>query len=469
VLKHFHLLETFRNIFNVPDLKKRVLFTFAMLVVFRIGAHIPIPGIDAKALAEFFEQYTTTFLGFIDLFTGGAFSRLTIFALNIMPYISASIILQLLTVVWPHMEQLSKSGDAGRKKITQYTRYLTVLVCLIQSAGIALWVEKLQGAGGRPIAVYPGWGFRLMTMLTLTTGTIFIMWLGEQITERGVGNGISLLIFAGIVVRLPSAVLETIRNLRGGTIDLITVIALCVFMLLACAFIVLVERGQRRVPVQYARRIVGRQVFTGQATHLPIRVNVGGVIPVIFAVSLVVIPQTLAQTEIFQGVPFIQGIAEQLGMGRPLYVLVYALLIIFFCYFYTSIIFNPVDVADNLKKYGGFVPGIRPGRHTAEYIRDVLNKLTFAGSIYLAAVAILPDFLTSGFQVQFLPYIGPTLQAYLPPWFLQGFGVNFAFGGTSLLIVIGVAIDTVQQVEAQLVMRHYDGFLKSGRIKGRRG
>jgi preprotein translocase subunit SecY len=469
VLEQFRILETFRNIFSIPDLRKRVLFTFGLLAVFRIGSHIPIPGVDTRALAEFFDQSEGgTLLGFVNLFTGGAFQRLAIFALNIMPYISASIILQLLTVVWPYMEQLQKSGEVGRKKITQYTRYGTVLISAIQGAGIAFWIENMKGPGGSPIAVSPGWGFRFMTVLTLTTGTIFIMWLGEQITERGIGNGISLVIFAGIVVGLPSAIIWTVRSYRSGTLDLFTIVILVAFMVAVCAFIVLVERGQRRIPVHYAKRLAGRRMMSGQATHLPIRVNVAGVIPVIFAVSLIMIPRTVVQFEVFQNVPFLRSIAEQFQMGRPLYVLIYALLIMFFCYFYVSIIFNPSDVADNLKKFGGYIPGIRPGRHTANYISEVLNHLTLAGSCYLAAVAVLPDFLMNGFQVQYIPGIGQTLHSYFPSWFTQGLGVNFFFGGTSLLIVIGVAMDTVQQVEAQLVMRHYDGFLKGSRIKGRR-
>lgn len=470
MLEQFRILETFRNIFSIPDLRKRVLFTFALLAVFRIGSHIPIPGVDARALSEFFGQAGGgSLLGFVNLFTGGAFQRLAIFALNIMPYISASIILQLLTVVWPYMEQLQKSGEVGRKKITQYTRYGTVLISAIQGTGIAFWIENMpKGPGGSPIAVSPGWGFRFMTVLTLTTGTIFIMWLGEQITERGIGNGISLIIFAGIVVGLPSAIQWTVQSYRSGTLDLFTIVILVAFMVAVCAFIVLVERGQRRIPVHYAKRLAGRRMMSGQATHLPIRVNVAGVIPVIFAVSLIMIPQTVVQFDTLQDVPLIRGIAEQFQMGRPLYVLTYALMIMFFCYFYVSIIFNPSDVADNLKKFGGYIPGIRPGRHTANYISEVLNHLTLAGSCYLAAVALLPDFLMNGLQVQYIPGIGQALHSYFPSWFTQGLGVEFYFGGTSLLIVIGVAMDTVQQVEAQLVMRHYDGFLKGSRIKGRR-
>jgi preprotein translocase subunit SecY len=470
LFEQFQFRETFRNIFSIPDLRRRLFFTFVLLAVYRVGAHIPLPGVDAHALKEFFEQFgSSSLLGYVDMFTGGAFQRLSVFALNIMPYISASIILQLLTVVSPYLEQLRKSGEAGQKKITQYTRYGTVLICLIQSMGIAFWTESLQVPGGASVVSHAGWGFRLTTVITLTAGTVFLMWIGEQISESGIGNGISLIIFAGIVVRLPQAITSTVQSLRSGTLSPVTVIGLAAFMILVCAFVVYVERGQRRIPIQYAKRMVGRRMMMGQATHLPMRVNVSGVIPVIFAISLIVIPQTVANFEMFRDVGFITAVAEQLHVGRPLYMLTYMLLIFFFCFLYTSIIFNPDDVSENLKKHGAFIPGIRPGRHTSEYISTVLNHLTFAGAVYLAAVAILPDFLTSGFQVQFIPGIGPWLANLLGDAITQGFGVNFYFGGTSLLIVISVAMDFIQQVEAQLVMRHYDGFLKGTRIKGRRG
>jgi len=393
-------------------------------------------------------------------------SRMTIFALGIMPYISASIILQLLTVVWPYLERLSKEGELGRKKITQYTRYGTIIICLVQAIGIAIFLQNLTSPAGAPIVPNPGWGFMLLTVLTLTTGTVFVMWLGEQISERGIGNGISLIIFAGIVVDFPSGLMTMISGLRTGDMNPLKMIFLGALMVVVVGFIVYVERGQRRIPVSYAKRVVGRKVYGGQSTHLPLRVNTGGVIPIIFAASVITIPATIAN---LIKVPWIQAVAAQFGLGMPLYNLVYIAAIIFFTYFYISIIFNPVDVADNLRKYGGFIPGIRPGKNTSDYIDDVLSRITLAGAIYLAAVAILPEFLITGFKVQALPGIGPWLEANLPKFITQGIGVNFMFGGTSLLIVVGVAMDTMQQIEAQLVMRHYDGFMRRSRIRGRRG
>ncbi|MDI6844869.1 MAG: preprotein translocase subunit SecY [Candidatus Saccharicenans sp.] len=460
------MLESIRNIFSIPDLRKRVIYTLLLLAVYRIGAQIPNPGVSADALAEFWQTQKGSILGFYDLFSGRAMSRMTIFALGIMPYISASIILQLLTVVWPYLERLSKEGELGRKKITQYTRYGTLVICLIQSFGIAIFLESLTSPTGAKIVPNPGWGFRLLTMLTLTTGTTFIMWLGEQISERGIGNGISLIIFAGIVVGLPSGINSLVTGLRTGNMDPLRIIFLGVLMLAVIAFIIFVERGQRRIPVSYAKRVIGRKVYGGQSTHLPLRVNTGGVIPIIFAASIITIPATLAN---FSNAPILQMIARQFGMGMPLYNLIYIASIIFFTYFYVSIIFNPNDVAENLQKYGGFIPGIRPGKNTADYIDEVLSRITLVGAVYLAAIAILPEFLMTGFKVGALPWIGPFLEANLPKWFTQGLNVDFYFGGTSILIVVGVAMDTLQQIEAQLVMRHYDGFLRSGRIRGRRG
>src|SRR5213594_1438472 len=463
------MFESLKNIFSIADLRKRVIFTFLMLAVYRVGGHIPVPGINFQALEAFFRQQGGGILGFLDLFSGGNLRRLTIFALGIMPYISASIILQLLTVIWPYLEKRSKEGEVGRKKITQYTRYGTVVLSIVQSLGIAFWLEKaVSPQVGVPIAP-DGWAFRLMTILTLTTGTAFIMWLGEQISERGIGNGISLIIYAGIVVGLPKAVVETFQDLVTGNISLIALLALMVLMVAVVAAIVFVERAQRRIPVQYARRVVGRRTYGGLSTHLPLRLNTGGVIPVIFASSILSIPQTIGQIPALREVRWIGDFLRQLDYNMPLHNLLYFVSIIFFCYFYVSIIFNPMDTADNLKKFGGFIPGIRPGRRTAEYIDSILTRLTFAGSIYLALIALLPVILISGLNVASLPGIGPTLDSVLPGFLTQGLGVKFYFGGTSLLIVVGVAMDTVQQVESQLIMRHYEGFLKGARIKGRRG
>jgi preprotein translocase subunit SecY len=460
------MLESIRNIFSIPDLRKRVIFTLLLLAVYRIGAQIPNPGISASALAEFWESQRGSILGFYDLFSGRAMSRMTIFALGIMPYISASIILQLLTVVWPYLERLSKEGELGRRKITQYTRYGTLVICVIQAIGIAIFLENLTSPTGARVVPSPGWGFRLLTILTLTTGTILIMWLGEQISERGIGNGISLIIFAGIVASLPQGINSLVGGLRSGSLDPLRIIFLVAFMLAVIAFIVYVERGQRRITVSYAKRVIGRKVYGGQSTHLPLRVNTGGVIPIIFAASIISIPSTLAT---FSKAPVFQTIARQFGPGMPLYVLIYIAAIVFFTYFYVSIIFNPNDVADNLRKYGGFIPGIRPGKNTADYIDQTLSRITLVGAIYLAAIAILPEFLMTGFKLGGLPWIGSFLEANLPRWITQGLNIDFYFGGTSLLIVVGVAMDTMQQIEAQLVMRHYDGFMRSTRLRGRRG
>ncbi len=407
--------------------------------------------------------------GLYDMFSGNNLSKMTIFALGIMPYISASIILQLLTVVWPFLERISKEGELGRRKITQYTRYGTILLSVIQSMGIAIWLERsTQIAGGLPLVYSPGWGFRLMTVLTLTTGTTLIMWLGEQITERGIGNGMSLIIYAGIVVGLPAAVVTTFDQLRTGQMGLIRLILLLVVMVFVIAAIIFVERGSRRITVQYAKRVVGRRMYGGASTHIPLKVNTGGVIPVIFASSILAFPATIAQMFANDPTHWMTRVTDQLTMGMPLYNLLYISLIIFFAYFYTAIIFNPDDVAENMRKYGGFVPGIRPGKRTAEYIDTILTRITLAGAIYLALIAILPDFLITGFRVAPIPYIGDWLDAALPSFITQGMGLTFYFGGTTLLIVVGVAMDTIQQVESQLIMRHYDGFMKKTRIRGRR-
>jgi len=455
-------LEAIVNVFRIPDLRKRILFTLAMLAVYRIGGHIPTPGVNTQEMQRLFEQASGTALGFMDLFSGGQLSRLTIFALGIMPYITASIILQLLTVVIPTLEKLQKEGELGRRKITQWTRYLTIVLSVVQSTAIAFTV---QNSG---LAYNPGIGFVLMTVLTLTTGTAFIMWLGEQITERGIGNGMSLIIFAGIVVGLPGAIRNLYENVfvtqQWNMIQLFLILGL---MVAVVAFIVLVERGQRRIPVQYARRVVGRRMMGGQQTHLPLKVNSGGVIPVIFASSILAFPQTLSL--VFQDRPWLESVLAPLSYGEPLYELLYVLGIVFFCFFYVSIIFNPKEVADNMRKYGGFIPGIRSGRPTAEYINEILTKITLVGGLYLALISVIPDFLIAGVKIHHLPLIGNWADAAMPRWLLDGLNVNFYFGGTSLLIVVGVAMDTVNQVEAQLVMRHYEGFTpRAGRIRGRR-
>jgi preprotein translocase subunit SecY len=459
------VIDSFRNIFSIPDLRKRLAFTFGLLAVYRIGCNIPTPGIDPSALLEFMEAVQGTLLGMVNTFTGGSLSRVAIFALGIMPYITASIVLQLLTVVWPYLEKLSKEGELGRRKITQYTRYGTILISVVQGTSISLWLENVTTPGGGALVPSPGWGFRVTTVLTLTTGTAFVMWLGEQITERGIGNGISLIIFAGIVVGLPGAIVDTLNNVRTGTISPISVVVLALFMTAVMGFIVFMERAQRRIPVQYAKRVVGRKIYGGQNTYLPLRVNTGGVIPVIFASSVVTLPSAIAG--LFQN-EWLQNIAQALAWGQPLHYLLYVAAIIFFCYFYVSIIFNPADTAENLRKYGGFIPGIRTGKRTAEYIDRILTRLTLVGALYLAAVSVLPEFLLSGIKVDGLPGIGPALDAALPTWVTQGMGINFYFGGTSTLIVVGVAMDFVQQIESQLVMRNYDGFMKRGRIRGRR-
>ncbi|MCC7234554.1 MAG: preprotein translocase subunit SecY [Bryobacterales bacterium] len=459
-------LEAITNVFRIPDLRNRVLFTLGLLAVYRLGAHIPTPGIDATRLEQFFAQNQGTFFGFIDMFSGGMFRRLTVFALGIMPYITASIILQLMTVVVPTLEKLSKEGELGRRKITQWTRYLTVGLAMMQSIGIATTLQSMQGG----FVMNPGIGFILMTMISLTTGTAFIMWLGEQITERGIGNGMSLIIFAGIVRGLPSAMEEIYTNVfvtRQWTVLHVGIILLV--MIAVVAFIVLVERGERRIPVQYAKRMVGRRMMGGQSTHLPLKVNAGGVIPVIFASSLLAIPQSFMGLELVRNSAWLRGMLTSISHSQPLYFLIYTAGIIFFCFFYISIIFNPNEAADNMRKYGGFIPGIRPGRNTADYMNKILTRITMVGGLYLALLSIIPEIMISGVKLQTLPLVGGFIDNYFPRWLLDGLGVSFYFGGTSLLIVVGVAMDTVNQVEAQLIMRHYEGFTpRAGRIRGRR-
>ncbi|MHB8764483.1 MAG: preprotein translocase subunit SecY [Deferrisomatales bacterium] len=430
-----------QGIGKIPELKRRILVTLLLLGVYRVGSFVPVPGIDASALASFFDRGQGNILGLINMFSGGALSRMSVFALGIMPYISASIILQLLTVVSPTLEKLSKEGEQGRRKITQYTRYGTVALSLIQGIGIAIGLENMAGPGGASVVIGPGWGFRLMTVTTLTAGTAFIMWLGEQITERGIGNGISLIIFAGIVAEMPSAIVNTFQLMRAGQINLFIVLFLVLLMVGILFFIVWVERAQRRIPVQYAKRVVGRRVYGGQSTHLPLKVNTAGVIPPIFASSLLMFPTTIGQ---FIDHPWVQMVTAWLMPGQILHDLLYVVLIFFFCYFYTAVTFNPVDVADNMKKYGGYIPGIRPGQRTAEYIDRVLSRLTFWGALYVSFICVLPTILISRF------------------------GVPFYFGGTGLLIVVGVGLDTVAQIETHLITRHYETLMGARRIRGRR-
>ncbi|MDD5711468.1 MAG: preprotein translocase subunit SecY [Smithellaceae bacterium] len=435
------MLEGLKNIQKIPELQRRIIFTFLLLAVYRIGAHVPTPGIDAIALSSYFDAAKGTLFGLFDMFAGGAFSNLSVFALGIMPYISASIILQLLTIAVPHLERLSKEGEAGRRKITQYTRYGTVILSIIQGFGIAVGLDHMQGPNGADIVINHGWHFWLMTVITLTAGTAFIMWLGEQITERGIGNGISLIIFAGIVCRGPSAIFNTFRLLSSGEMGIFFIVGLIVMMIAVIGVIVFVESGQRRIPVQYAKRVVGRKVYGGQSTHLPLKVNSSGVIPPIFASSIIMFPATIAN---FVDHPVMKAVSGALMPGKWAYELLYVAFIFFFCYFYTAVTFNPTDVADNMKKYGGYVPGIRPGKKTAEYLDTILSRLTFSGAIYVSAVCVLPSILISYFNVPFY------------------------FGGTALLIVVGVALDTAGQIETHLLARQYEGFMKKGRIARRR-
>lgn len=459
------MLEKMQNMFKIPELRHRILFTLGILAVYRLGCHLPTPGINSAALAQFFAAQSGTILGMIDMFSGGALSKLTVFALGIMPYISASIILQLLVVVIPYLEKLSKEGEAGKKKITMYTRYGTAVLSVIQGFGLGMWMEKITSPSGAPIVIHPGLGFKLLTMITLTAGTAFIMWLGEQISERGIGNGISLIIFAGIIARLPSAVYQTITAVVKGEIKIYTIGILVVFMVFVVALVVVLQQAQRRLPIQHAKRVIGRKLYGGHSTYLPLRVNTAGVIPVIFASSIIMFPATAVG--VF-GASFLEPVVSQLSPGRLLYTVLYVVAIIFFCYFYTSIVFNPTDVSDNLKKAGANIPGKRAGKATADYIDQVLSRLTFGGGIFLSAIAVLPALLVYGVPIADFPFIGERLADLFPYSFTHGLGVPFWFGGTALLIVVGVALDTVQQIESQLIMRHYDGFTKKGKLRGRR-
>ncbi len=465
------MMESLKSLWEITDLRKRITFTLILMAVYRLGSFIPTPGINASVFQQYFNQMGGTLFGLLSMFSGGSLNRLTVFALGIMPYITAQIILQLLTVVSPTLEKLQKEGELGRRKITDYTRWMTVGLSAFQSLGIAIALQR-ETSLGVPMVRNPGPGFIFTTVLTLTAGAVFIMWLGEQITSRGIGNGMSLLIFAGIVVGLPSAIGNLYSNVFVTRIwSPITLIMLLVFMLAIVAFIVFFERGERRIPIQYAKRIVGRRIVGGVSTHLPLKVNSGGVMPIIFAVSLLTFPQTIGlfwKGGLFG--KFVNGFLGLFAWGEPLYTLTYILLIIFFAHFYLSIIYNPDEVADNVRKQGGFIPGIRPGRRTADYVDDVLTKITWVAGFYLALVALIPEIMLAGLRLNHLPVWlgGAWFDTHLPTWLLHGLNVHFYFGGTSLLIVVGVAMDTVQQVEAQLIMRHYEGFLKKGRVRGRR-
>lgn len=459
------MLEKFLNIFRIPDLRKRVLFTLAILAVYRLGAFIPTPGVNTKQLELLFSQQSGSALGLMDLFGGGNLRRMTIFALGIMPYITASIIFQLLTVVYEPLARIQKEGELGRRKITQWTRYVTVILGVLQSIGISAILTR-QG-----LVLHPGIGFGLMTVLTLTAGTTFIMWLGEQITDRGIGNGMSLLIFAGIVAGLPRGVgdlLQKIQTNAWGSFTILAVLILLVAMIAVVAFIVWVERAERRIPIQSARRIVGRRMMGGQSSHLPLKVNSGGVMPIIFASSILSAPLLFGQVDWVQNSRFLQPIMQAIEPGYPWYVLLNALGIVFFAYFYVSIIMKPDDIADNFRKSGSFIPGIRPGKRTSDFINDILTRITLVGALYLILVQMVPTFLISGIRFDKIWLIGRFFES-LPTWAIHGLGVNFYFGGTSLLIVVGVAMDTINQIESQLIMRHYDGFSpRSGRIRGRK-
>ena len=441
------MMDQLQSIVKIPELKRKILFTFLILVVYRIGGHVPVPGVNAQALVEYFQQAQQGLLGLYDLFAGGAFSRATIFALGIMPYISASIILQLLGAVLPYFQKLQKEGEQGRKKITQYTRYGTVAISAMQAVGVSIFLERVGASStGQLVVPNPGMGFRLMTVLTLTAGTVLIMWLGEMITERGIGNGISLIIFIGIIARFPNSILEEVQQVSAGNRTLLTELLLLTVFVITVAGVVLLTQGTRKIPVQYAKRVVGRKVYGGQSTHIPLRVNTAGVMPIIFAQSILFVPQTVAQ--FFPNSEFMASVNRMFDYRSWVYWLIYSLMIVFFTYFYTAIAFNPTDVADNMKKQGGFIPGVRPGKRTSEYIDNILTRITLPGSIFLAIIAILPYIVTSFTNVSM--------------------GFSSFFGGTSLLIVVGVALDTLQQVESHLLMRHYDGFLKGGKIRGRR-
>ncbi|MCI0530843.1 MAG: preprotein translocase subunit SecY [candidate division Zixibacteria bacterium] len=434
------MIQAFQNIAKIPELRRKVLFTLGILIVYRIGGHVPTPGINAEALSSFLSQAAGSLFGLYDMFVGGAFQRATIFALGIMPYISASIIMQLLGAVIPFVQRLQKEGEEGRRKITQYTRYGTVLIAGVQALGMAVFLEGLN-AQGLNIVPNPGWGFKFLTMLTMTSGTIFIMWLGEQITEKGIGNGISLIILVGIIAQFPQSVLDEARLILSGQRFFVTELVIIALLLLVVASIVIVTRAQRRIPVQYAKRVVGRKIYGGQTTHIPLSVNSAGIIPIIFAQSIMFAPSTL--TSFFPNSDLMQDLAMLLNPGAWLYNLAYGLMIVFFAYFYTAIVFNPVDMADNMRKQGGFIPGVRPGKNTSDFIDRVLTRITLPGAVFFAVIAIFPYFLISGL------------------------GVQFYFGGTSVLILVGVALDTLQQIESHLLMRHYEGFMKKGKIRGR--
>lgn len=435
------MFRTFQNTFKIPELRRRILFTISLLVVYRTGCHVPTPGIDMGVLKSFFAQAQGTLLGLYDIFAGGAFRNAAVFGLGIMPYITSSIIMQLLGAVIPYFQKLHKEGEEGRRKITQYTRYGAVLICLLQSYGVSLFLESMQWEGSSAV-VHPGMGFRFLTMITMTTGTIFLMWLGEQMTEKGIGNGISLIIYVGILARLPGSVLNEGRQLAAGTRSPFQGLMILAIMVAVIAFVVIITQAQRRIPVQYAKRVVGRKIYGGQSTHIPLNMNAAGIIPIIFAQSLMFAPRTI--TTFFPNSDLLKGIADWFTPGAAVYSIIYALLIVFFAYFYTAIVFNPVELAENMKRYGGFIPGVRPGKRTADYIDRILTRITLPGALSFAVVAILPFFL------------------------MRSMDVSFFFGGTSVLIIVGVALDTLKQVESHLVMRHYDGFMKKGRIRGRR-
>ena len=435
------MLGGIKNTASLPELRRRLLFTFLMLAVYRVGVQIPTPGINGEALAAFFAKNAGTLFGMFNMFSGGALENFSIFALGIMPYISASIIIQLLTVVIPQLEALSKEGESGRHQITKYTRYGTVALSLIQSLFIAVGLEGMSGPAGEAIVIFPGWQFKVMTIITLTSGTAFIMWLGEQMTERGIGNGISLIIFAGIVARMPAAIGNTVQMVSAGEMNVLFMVLLLVLMVLVVGVIIFFETAQRRIPIQYAKRVVGRRIYGGQSSHLPLKINVSGVIPPIFASSIMMFPATIGQ--LIQ-IDWIQRVSASLSPGTVYYYIMYVGFIVFFCFFYTAVTFNPVDVAENLKKHGGYIPGIRPGKKTSDFIDKALTRLTVIGAIYVSVVCVLPTVLISKYNVPFY------------------------FGGTALLIVVGVAIDTIAQIESHMVMRNYEGFMKKGRIKGRR-
>ncbi len=436
------MFDKLQSIFRIPELRRRILITLALLFVFRIGSYIPVAGIDSAALGEALDRMGRSLLGLYDMFAGGAFRRATVFALGIMPYISASIIMQLLTAVIPYFEKLHKEGEEGRRKITQYTRYGTVFLSMIQGYGIAIFLENFPIATSTPIVPQPGISFRLMTMITLTAGTIFLMWLGEQISDKGIGNGISLLIFTGIIARYPNDFLRTYQSLKTGQLKLFTFLFLLVLMVFIVAGVIVMTQAMRKIPVQYAKRVIGRRIYGGQSTHIPLRVNTAGVIPIIFAQSILMFPSSIAT--FFGRAGFAEAFSAYLQPGSVVYNSLYAIIIVFFAYFYTAIIFNPIDLADNMQKYGGFIPGIRPGKKTSEYIDRVLTRITLPGALFLAFIAILPSI------------------------FIHKFNAPFYFGGTGLIIVVGVALDTLQQIESHLLMRHYEGFLKKGRLRGRR-